>query len=333
MKRKISIVLILVLGLVISACSINQPEFTQTSKMVMRGDQLIIARNFSIPPGCILEGDIVAVGANIALSPEAMTKGNILLIGSSLESKGIIHGDVNLLAGSAVLRDGSILNGDINQLFNHVILDQKAQVIGAINSISFPGIPTERITGLITFISNRFNPQNWLKWGIIQVTATSFLALIAGIWLKKRMVLMNRQIQSQPLLSWGAGVMALAIVPIVSIILIITLCLSPLGLFMLVAFAFFYLAGWIALGISSGAILQAWFKTQWPFELQAFLGAFILGLATTLIGWIPCLGWMLNILLGCIGLGSVILTRFGSQFNNPGIIQSSVKGNRTSPIA
>lgn len=327
MKRKISIILILALGLMTSACSINQPGFMQTSKMVMRGNQLIIARNFSIPPGCILEGDIVAVGANISLSPGAMAKGNILLIGSTLESKGIIHGDVNLLAGNAILRDGSILNGDVNQLFNHVILDQKAQVIGAINSISFPGIPTERITGLITFISNRFNPQNWLKWGIIQITATSFLALITGIWLKKRMVVMNRQIQSQPLLSGGTGVMVLAIVPIVSIIFIITICLSPLGLFMLIALAFLYLAGWIALGISSGAVLQAWFKTHWPFELQAFLGAFMLGLATTLIGWIPCLGWLLNILLGCIGLGSVILTRFGSQVNHPGITQSSVKGN------
>jgi len=327
MKWKISFILILALGLVISACSINQPGFTQTSKIVLRGNQLIIARNFSIPPGCILEGDIVAMGANISLSPGAMVKGNILLIGSSLESKGIIHGDLNLLAGSAVLRDGSILNGDINQLFNHVILDQKAQVIGSINSISFPGIPTERITGLITLISNRFNPQNWLKWGIIQITATSFLALIAGIWLKKRMVVMNRQIQSQPLLSWGAGVMALAIVPIVSVILIITICLSPLGLFILAALAILYLAGWIALGISAGTALQACFKTQWPYELQAFLGAFMLGITTTLIGWIPCLGWMFNILLSCIGLGSVIMTRFGSQFNHPGIKQSSVKSN------
>lgn len=323
MKWKISFILILALGLVISACSINQPGFTQTSKMVMRGNQLIIARNFSIPPGCILEGDIVAMGANISLSPGAMVKGNILLIGSSLESKGIIHGDLNLLAGSVVLRDGSILNGDINQLFNHVILDQKAQVIGSINSISFPGISTERITGLITFISNRFNPQNWLKWGIIQITATSFLALLTGIWLKKRMVVMNRQIQSQPLLSWGAGVMSLAIVPIVSVILIITICLSPLGLFMLVTLAILYLAGWIALGISAGTVLQVWLKTQWPYELQAFLGTFMLGITTTIIGWIPCLGLMVNILLGCIGLGAVIITRFGSQFSHPGIIKSS----------
>ncbi len=327
MKWKISITLILALGLAISACSINLHDFTQTSKMVMRGNQLIIARNFSIPPGCILEGDIVAMGANISLSPGAMAKGNILLIGSYLESKGIIHGDVNLLAGSAVMRDGSILNGDINQLFNHVILEQKAQVIGAINSISFPGIPTERISGLIAFISNRFNPHNWLKWGIIQVTATSFLALIAGIWLKKRMVLMNRQIQLQPLLSWGAGVMIFAIVPVVSLLFIITICLSPLGLFMLIALAFLYLAGWIAMGISAGALLQAWFKTQWPYELQAFLGSFILGIATAMIGWIPCLGWMFNILLGCMGLGAVILTRFGSKFNFPGVIQPSEKGN------
>lgn len=313
MKWKSSIILILTIGLVISACSINQPGFSQTSKMVMRGNQLFIARNFSIPPGCILEGDIVAIGANIALSSGAMVKGNILLIGSALESKGIIQGNVNLLAGSANLMDGSILNGDINQLFNQVVLEQNAQVIGAVNSISFPNLPTEWITALVTFISNLFNPRNWLKWGIIQIIATSFLALIAGIWLKKRMVQINRQIQSQPFLSWGAGVMVLAIVPVVSVLLIITICLFPLGLFMLITLAFLFLAGWIALGISTGSVLQALFKTQWPYELQAFLGAFILSIAATLIGWIPCLGWIINILLGCIGLGAVILTRLGSQ--------------------
>jgi hypothetical protein len=329
MKLKISIVLLLVLGLVISACSINQPGFEQSSKLVMRGNQLIFAKNYSIPPGCILEGDIVAVGATIALTPGAMVKGNILLIGSSLENKGIIQGNVNLIAGTATLRNGSILNGDVNQLFNNVVLEQKAQVIGAINSISFPAIPAERISSLITFISNRLNPSNWLKWGIIQVVATSFLALIAGIWLKKRVVLINRQIQSQPVLSWGTGILALAVLPIVSLILIITICLSPLGLFILIALSFAYLSGWIGLGIAGGALLHGWLRTQWPFELQAFLGSFVLGIATALIGWIPCIGWMFNILLGCMGLGAVIITRFGSQFNPAGKTPASGRVNQT----
>lgn len=313
MKWKFSIILLLALGLAISACAVKQPGFAQTSKMVVRGNQLIIARIFSIPSGCILEGDIVALGSNIVLSPGAMVKGNILLIGSALESNGIIQGDVNLLAGSVILRDGSVLNGDINQLFNHVILEQNGQVIGAINSISFPGIPAERISALFNFISNRFNPQNYLKWRIIQITVTSFLALIGGIWFKKRMMILARQIQSQPLLSWGAGAIALVIIPMISLLFIITICLSPLGFLMLFALAILYLAGWIALGINMGAMLQAWLKTHWSYEIQAFLGTFILGITASIIWLLPCLGWLVIIYFGCMGLGAVITTRFGLQ--------------------
>lgn len=316
MKWRISVLLILGVILFLSACSIFIPPTLTSSNGSVQGNQLIIAREVIYPAGTLIEGDIVAIGADVTINPGAMVKGNILVLGSSLENQGIIKGNLNLLAGNAILRNGSLLNGDINQLFNHVVIAEKAEVTGEINTISYPGAPIDSFGSLIVLITDRFNSQNWLMMDIVRVIITSLLALLAGIFLKNRMAVMVQQMQNQPLLTWGAGVLSFAVIPILSILLIITICLSPLGLILIILLALAYIFGWIALGITSGSVLMLWLKAKWPFELQAFIGALVFGIMTTLVGRIPCLGWTLNILLGCIGLGAILITRIGSKIES-----------------
>jgi hypothetical protein len=315
MKWRISLLLILALSLVLCACSINLPGISAASPAEIHRNQLIIGRDFALAPGGLIEGDIVAIAADITITSGSMVKGNILILGSSLENKGIIKGDLSLLAGSAYLRNGSILNGDVNQLFNHVIIENKAQVTGEINTITFPGAPSEGIGNLVALVSERLNPQNWLMMDIVRIILTSLLALLAGVFLKRRMAVMVQQVRLQPFISWGAGLLTLGLIPIISILLVITICLSPLGLMMLLALVLTYLLGWIILGITSGNLLQLWLHTKWPLELQAFIGSLVLGILTMLIGRLPCLGWTINILVGCIGLGAILITRFGGQID------------------
>lgn len=314
MKWRNNLLLILALNLVISACSVNFPGNSVTSPAVVtHGNQLIIGRDFTLAPGEMIEGDIVAIGADITLTSGSMVKGNILILGSSLENRGIIKGNLNLLAGNAYLRNGSILNGDINQLFNHVIIENKAQVTGEINTISFPEAPAKEMGNLITLLSERFNPQNWLIRDTVRIIVTSVLALLAGIFLRKRMVIMVQQLRVQPYLSWGVGILTITLVPIFSILLIVTICLLPLGLMLMVTLALAYLLGWIILGITCGNIIKLWLRTRWPFELQAFIGSLVIGIFSMLIGRIPCMGWTFNILIGCMGLGTILITRLGNQ--------------------
>jgi len=313
MKHKINLVLCLLLSLVLSACSTNPDTYPGIPPVEIYGNQFILARDYTLSSGSIINGDIVAIAANVTLMPDSLLNGNIHLFGSSLENQGTISGDLNLIAGSAYLRNGSVLKGNVNQLFDNVVLEKNSQITGKINTISFPGAPIGKITPLITFIAKKMDAKNWLIWNASRTILVSLLALLAAVFLKKRMILMVKQIQSQPFLSWGAGLLILAGVSILSLLALITICLSPIGLLALIALVLFYLAGWIALGITSGVLLQNWLKMQWPFELQAFLGSLILGIVTSIISGIPCLGWTVNILLGCMGLGSVVISRFGSQ--------------------
>jgi hypothetical protein len=323
--RKISLFLVLALCVGLSACSINLPGFSDSSKSENQGNQLIIAQTFTLKAGNVINGDMVAIGSSISLEPGSLINGNVQLFGSSLESRGIIKGNLNLFAGSGHLRNGSILNGDVNQLFNNVIIEKDAQVTGEVNTVSFPSAPAEQIAGLVKNFTNWLNSKNWLLWDILRVIVTSLLALLAGIFLKKRIMVMSQQIQTQPLLSWGTGLFLITLTPILGIILIITICFLPLGMLLIIALAFLYLTGWIMLGITTGTLMQSFLKTQWPLELQAFLGALVFGLATSLVGKIPCLGWTFNILLGCAGLGAMIITRFGSVMDRKDLIQQPTK--------
>ncbi len=313
MTLKINLFLILLLCMGLSACAINTPLTLQNTQGELQGNQLFIGKSFKLDAGKIIKGDILGIGTDLTLKPGSLVEGNILLIGSSLEAGGIVKGDLNLFAGNSHLIKSAILDGSINHFFHHVVIDQDAQVSGEINAFSFPGFPTEQISGLISTAAEWFSPNRWFLWDFSRTLIIGVLTLLAVMLLKKPTLRVHTQIQTQPVISWGAGIFAALTIPIVTLILIITICLLPIGFLLLIAFALAYLFGWLAVGIVIGKLIQRWLRVQWSDEVQAFLGSLLFGLITSIIGWIPCIGWIFNFMVGCIGLGAVIITRFGTQ--------------------
>jgi len=310
--QKINLFLILMLSLGLSACNINTPLAMQNSQGESQGNQLFIGRSFTLEAGNIIKGDIVGIGTDLTLKPGSMVEGNILLIGSSLEVGGIVKGDLNLFAGNSHIIKSAILNGDINQFFHHVELEHDARVTGEMNSFTFPGFPAEQISGFVSTVTEWIKPNHWVIWDFSRTLVLSLLALLSVMLLRKQTKRISSQIQSQPVIVWGAGFFIALATPIVALILIITICLLPVGLLLLLAIALSYILGWLALGVVIGKLSQRWLRTQWHEELQAFIGSLMLGLVTSIIGWIPCIGWIFNFIIGCIGLGAVIITRFGT---------------------
>jgi hypothetical protein len=127
---------------------------------------------------------------------------------------------------------------------------------------------------------------------------------------------------NSPLPSLGIGLLAaLVFIPLifiltfVMIILVVTICLLPLLLLVLiftavVAWAF----GLIALGYEVGKRLNKGMNQDWAPPLSAGIGTFLLLLVVNgLEVVIPCVGWVFPILAGALGLGAVLLSRFGTR--------------------
>jgi len=54
------------------------------------------------------------------------------------------------------------------------------------------------------------------------------------------------------------------------------------------------------------------FKDTWHPSIAAGIGTLLLSLVTGFAGVIPCVGWVLGFLASIIGLGAVVISRFGS---------------------
>ncbi|MDP3184842.1 MAG: hypothetical protein Q8M58_06190, partial [Anaerolineales bacterium] len=52
---------------------------------------------------------------------------------------------------------------------------------------------------------------------------------------------------------------------------------------------------------------------QWHPSLAAGLGTFLLALVANIIGLIACVGWLAPFLVTMLGIGGVIMTRFGAR--------------------
>jgi hypothetical protein len=116
--------------------------------------------------------------------------------------------------------------------------------------------------------------------------------------------------QVAPAGSFGVGCLTLIVLPILFILLAITIIGIPVALlevFVAVAAGIF---GWVAIGYLAGERILEGLKVREVVPIVAVVvGVFLL----TLINQVPCIGFIIGLLIGAIGLGAVVLTRFGTR--------------------
>jgi hypothetical protein len=152
----------------------------------------------------------------------------------------------------------------------------------------------------------------------------------------RAMARMANQAADEPLVSFGAGLLTLVAGFLAGLLLLIACCIGLLGW---LALAIAWLAGWLVVGLWLGQrILQA-LKVR----SATALGEIAAGLAViTILSRLPwCIGFMFGLVFGCIGLGAVVMTRFGTQpgaggsqeAREPGNTETGKPGDASSAVA
>jgi hypothetical protein len=119
---------------------------------------------------------------------------------------------------------------------------------------------------------------------------------------------------SEPWLSGGVGLLTAIIAPIVLVLLSLTIILIPLTFTTFIVLAIAWGFGLISLGLELGRRLSKVFDQAWHPALAAGVGTFALILVINgLDALIPCLGWIPKFIIGVLGLGSVLITFFGTR--------------------
>jgi hypothetical protein len=80
------------------------------------------------------------------------------------------------------------------------------------------------------------------------------------------------------------------------------------------------LFGWIAIGYEVGKRTAAAFNIVWAPPVIAGVGTLILSLVSGILNIIPlvnCVGWFFPALMSLLGLGAVVVSRFGTSNSLP----------------
>jgi hypothetical protein len=155
------------------------------------------------------------------------------------------------------------------------------------------------VTSLLTFVFSAF--------------ALAALAVLVVMFFEKPTINVARTSIQQPALSAGMGCMTVVVLPFALVILILSICLLPLGLVLALAAGVVITFGWISLGYEVGRRLMEMLKQDWAEPFSAGIGTFFLVIIGGTLSQIPCIGWVFIAVITIIGLGAVLLTRFGTQ--------------------
>lgn len=318
--QKNRLIVLFLLPLFLAGCALS-PSVQEQDKST-----LVVGEVYTLSSGETLHGNMAVVGSSITIEEGAVVDGEISFIGSTANIAGEVTGNIYAFGGSTTLASSAIIDGDVNQLFHELNMDPGASVSGEINTYSSPLAFKPAWTGISAFFPYISNPERVLTSRLIFTAIFCLLACLIVYLLPKPAQNLIRTIQNQPGVCWGVGFLFLLIFPLFLLILTITICLSPIALVLLVVFLLAFLFGWIAQAAILGEKINKWLYLKMPPVLQTLVGALILAIVISFLSLIPCIGIVASMIIGCYGLGGVVISRFGKIEDN------GTKRKKQSPI-
>lgn len=276
------------------------------------GDQICTGDNYTVREGQSV-GTVLAFGCNVTVEKGATVRGDISLFGANATVDGTVNGSIVAFGGNIAVNAGANVDGDVSTIGGNTNVDPAATVHGTIGRNTRP----PRFTPHVPTVSfGDVRPRGFFAWGVDIlmgiVTAIAFAALGALVILfapgPTRRV--GEAAHAQPLGSAGIGCLTLIVLPILGILLAITVIGIPVALVLVLAAAIAWIFGWIAIGYLAGErILKALNAREILPVVAVVVGILVLAV----IGQVPLLGWLVSLLVGTLGIGAVVLTRFGTR--------------------
>jgi Polymer-forming cytoskeletal len=278
-------------------------------------DEIKVGDTFTLDEGETYEGNLFMLGGTVTLERNSYLNGTIFLLGSNLTVDGTINGSIVALGGVVELNDQGTVTGDINSAGAYLDIDPAATIQGDVNTGASGSFWTPLPTGVrATNMGVTVNPFLELLWFIFRTLLWALLAMLTVMFLPRHANRVAQAAVVEPWLSGGVGLLTAIIAPIVLVLLSLTIILIPLTFTAFVVLVVAWAFGVISLGLELGRRLAKVFDQTWHSALAAGIGTFALVLVTNgLDALIPCLGWIPKLIVGVLGLGSVLITFFGTR--------------------
>ncbi len=284
------------------------------------GDKFVFGENFVLRSGEVLSGNLAVLGGTATLERGSTVEGDVAVAGGQFTLAGTVEGSAAVFGGNAVLEDTAVIQGDFasfggsvltapgavieGETFNGLRFDRPSVIVPETPRLPEIPVPLPRprpLGGLGEIIS-------WQFATLGSALMMLLLGVIAVLVAPKTMSRIASAAAAQPALSFGAGLLTFIVGILAGTLLLIACCL---GVFVWLALLIAIAIGWIAVGLWVGQRLLGALKVRNATALaEVALGVFLI----TVLGRLPfCLGALISAVIGSIGLGAVVLTRFGRQ--------------------
>lgn len=262
-----------------NSCGSRRPDF---------GGTIVVDSNESV---C---NSLMAFSSKVAINGEV--HGDVDAFNSTVVVAGKVDGNVVLYNGSLTLQNGASISGTIDLYGSHWEADAGSH-----------HQQPKMHPSTLSLLFNAMSQFSFPFWSILIWAALGLLL----IWLLPEHVTLVRATAIQNTKrSFVVGLLSILLAP--PILMVLTALILPVPLAVIIALAL--VAAWafgtVAIGWLLGEhIVRAINLRHNTRPVQVAVGL----AALALLGALPYIGWLINLLVGLIGLGTVFLSRFGTR--------------------
>jgi len=250
--------------------------------------------------------NVVKIGSDVTIE-EGTKVHNVLAFGGQVTVDGVVENNIIAIGGSVVLTKTAVVSGDVFTLGGIIVRGRGAEVHGDITEINADDISA----AIANALSEEWEGWSWI-FAVVSISVflgVLLLTILIVLLIPKPVRLVASAVKEKTFKVTIWGIIGLVLVVPLAVLLavsVVGIVLIPLEMALVLCAVLF---GFIAVSQLVGRKLFTILKRQ----DQSMMKETIWGLIILwLIGWIPYVGWMVKMCVIVIGLGGVLLTRFGT---------------------
>lgn len=281
---------------------------------VMPGESIVIG------PGDEVQGDLTVLGGNLELQTGGRVNGDVAIIRGTATIDGEVDGHLVVLGGTVDLRSNALVRENLFTLGASVSKAPGATIQGETiegfrGRFELPEIRTWPTTEPWQWDEHPFvNLLGRFLRFMLNLVALVVLGVLLVLFLPRQTAVVAQAVTEAGWTSFAVGLLSFLVL-LVLVPLLVIICIGiPVAVLLVMAFVAAALFGWVAIGILVGHRIMTALHTSQPQPVLEIIAGIVV---LTLLSEVPCLGWFLGAIAGAIGLGAVVLTRFGTMHYAP----------------
>jgi len=322
-----------------------------------RAGQIVFGRDVKLESGQTFEGDLIVLGGHVTMAAGSRIAGNLTILAGSAVLNGSVQGNVFVVGGNIYLASTAQVTGNVSAVGGRIQREAGAHVAGATREIGglnlgqsvwrFAGwgLP---VTMMFGWSGSSVVAGVWrLFWVGVTAMVVAIIGLLAVRLLPHHSATIVHSIRNATAASFGVGLLIGSISLFVIAVLMLTVCLSPLGMILTLPLVLATLLGWTMVGYWLGQHLMPLLNKRASPEpmVTALVGTLVLTAGQQILialGRTPCLGfffWLIGVVVWLIaaatGLGAIVLSRLGTRqypTSSPAIIQPVVQSENVPSV-